>query len=163
MPGLIEMVLVMFPLIFSPGPGGMFFAANAVRFGFKATVAAQIGYQSATLIAVVAMGLGLSALFDQLPILLLIIKYVGAGYILFLALKFMRRGILKLEEGQPANFWDGFLLLILNPKLYVVAAIVYAQFLNPEFSALAQTVWISSTFLLLGIFTITFWMICNTI
>jgi len=40
----LALVLFLFPLAYSPGPGNMFFAAIGGRFGLRASVPATIGY-----------------------------------------------------------------------------------------------------------------------
>jgi cysteine/O-acetylserine efflux protein len=60
-----------------------------------------------------------------------VLRYVGAGYILYLAY-----GILKAsydftaqKDVKPLGFVRGFLLQILNPKLYVYAFTLFSAFL----------------------------------
>jgi len=38
---ILALILFLFPLAFSPGPGNMFFAANGARFGFLNTLSAN--------------------------------------------------------------------------------------------------------------------------
>ncbi len=42
------LLVFLFPLACSPGPGNMFFAANGAWFGFGATIPASLGYHIAT-------------------------------------------------------------------------------------------------------------------
>ena len=53
----IALIIFLFPLAYSPGPGNMFFAANGARFGFAATVPSNIGYHIATWLVTVVIGL----------------------------------------------------------------------------------------------------------
>ena len=45
---IVALIIFLFPLAFSPGPGNMFFAANGVRFGFAKTLSANFGSVSYT-------------------------------------------------------------------------------------------------------------------
>lgn len=74
--------LFLFPLACSPGPGNMFFAANGARFGFRATVTANLGYHLATWTVTVAIGLGFMAALDRLPALVRGMKIGGSLYVL---------------------------------------------------------------------------------
>ena len=47
---IVALIIFLFPLAFSPGPGNMFFAANGARFGFAKTLSANFGYHLATII-----------------------------------------------------------------------------------------------------------------
>ena len=61
---ILALLLFLFPLAFSPGPGNMFFAANGARFGFFNTLAANFGYHLATIIITFILGYGFSLLFS---------------------------------------------------------------------------------------------------
>ena len=63
----IALILFLFPLAYSPGPGNMFFAVNGARFGFLSTVPANIGYYIAIWVVAVAIGLGFTATLDKFP------------------------------------------------------------------------------------------------
>ncbi|OED50376.1 hypothetical protein AB838_02405 [Rhodobacteraceae bacterium (ex Bugula neritina AB1)] len=59
------LIMFLFPLAYSPGPGNLVFAASAARFGFAATVPANAGYHLATWIVTAAIGLGFVSALDQ--------------------------------------------------------------------------------------------------
>ena len=44
---IAALLIFLFPLAFSPGPGNMFFAASGAKFGFKKTLSANFGYHLA--------------------------------------------------------------------------------------------------------------------
>ena len=52
------LLLFLFPLAYSPGPGNIFFAANGARFGFRLTMQANIGYHIATWGVTMVIGFG---------------------------------------------------------------------------------------------------------
>ncbi len=127
----IALVVFLFPLAYSPGPGNLFFAANGARFGFRATVPANLGYHIATWIVTLAIGLGFIALLNKFPQLFVILKVAGSLYVLWLAWKMIRSSTLQgSHDAKPANFVDGALLLLLNPKAYVIMALMFTQFLD---------------------------------
>ena len=125
----IALVLFLAPLAYSPGPGNLFFAANGARFGFRGTVPANAGYHVATLAVTVAIGLGFDWISHEAPQFLRIIRYVGAAYVLYLAWSLARAGILADDaDARPAGFVDGVVLLLLNPKAYLIIALMFTQF-----------------------------------
>lgn len=63
---ILTLLIFLFPLAFSPGPGNMFFAASGARFGFKKTLAANIGYHLATIIITLLIGFGFGFFFHSL-------------------------------------------------------------------------------------------------
>lgn len=129
---ILALLIFLFPLAYSPGPGNMLFAANGARFGFRATLPASIGYHIATWIMTLGLGFGLLGVFETWPLLFSVLKTAGAIYVLWLALKLWRAGPSTAEQtARPASFTDGVVLLLLNPKAYVIIALMFSQFLSP--------------------------------
>ncbi len=144
----LTLLVFLFPLAYSPGPGNMFFAANGARFGLKATWPANIGYHIATWIVTVAIGFGFLAAMEISPFLFDLIKYAGAGYVLYLAWRFYHAGTLGAsEQARPAGCADGAALLLLNPKAYLIITLMFTQFLGEmDASRITAVVWISTVF-----------------
>ena len=140
----VALIIFLFPLAYSPGPGNMFFAANGARFGVRATWPANIGYHIATWIVTVAIGLGFAVAMEQSPKLFVIIKYAGSAYVFYLAWKFFRAGTLEgVGDARPAGFMDGVILLVLNPKAYVIIALMFTQFLvGTQIEYMTAVLWI---------------------
>lgn len=129
----LGLIVFLFPLAYSPGPGNMFFAASGAAFGFRSTLAANLGYHIATWIVCLAIGLGFGSLAQLIPNYFEIIRYAGAAYVFYLAGKLISAGVLKAKaQAKPASFWDGAILLLLNPKAYFIMAALSSQFLLPE-------------------------------
>ena len=109
----------------------MFFAANGARFGFKSTIPANLGYHLATWIVTIAIGLGFGWIATEFPAFLDIIKYLGSAYVLYLAWCLYNAGRLDgRSDARRTGFWDGVILLILNPKAYLIIALIFTQFIN---------------------------------
>jgi len=155
----IALVVFLFPLAYSPGPGNLFFAANGARFGLGATMPAMAGYHAATLLVTAAIGLGFAAAIDEFPGFFIIVKWAGSAYVLYLAWKFFRAGMMRdAGEARPAGFMEGGLLLVLNPKAYVIIALMFTQFLAPATAGYAAAVlWISLVFTLNNLIAFTVW------
>ena len=155
----IALVIFLFPLAYSPGPGNLFFAANGARFGLGATLPAMAGYHVATLLVTVAIGLGFAVAIDEFPKLFIIVKWAGSVYVFYLAWKFLHAGLVGgVLEASPAGFLDGGLLLILNPKAYMIIVLMFTQFLGAATSGYATLVlWISLVFTLNNLIAFTAW------
>jgi len=155
----IALVIFLFPLAYSPGPGNLFFAANGARFGLGATLPAMAGYHIATLLVTVAIGLGFAVAIDEFPKLFVVVKWAGSVYVLYLARKFLRAGFMSdTLDARPAGFLDGGLLLILNPKAYMIIVLMFTQFLGAAGNGYATLVlWISLVFTLNNLIAFTAW------
>lgn len=155
---MIALIVFLFPLAYSPGPGNMFFAANGVRFGFRATILANAGYHVATWIVTVTVGFGFAAGMKDMPQLFTILKWGGSAYVLYLAWKFIRAGtIANAPDAAPAGFSDGVVLLVLNPKAYLIIALMFSQFLSGA-GGPAMVLWIATIFTLNNLIAFIVWI-----
>lgn len=64
---VLPLIIFLFPLAYSPGPGNLSFAANGARFGLRATIPASLGYHVATFVVSVAIGYGAWVVLDTAP------------------------------------------------------------------------------------------------
>ena len=155
----IALVVFLFPLAYSPGPGNIFFAANAARFGFAATVPANFGYHVATWIMTAAIGFGFHAAFANHPEAFVALKVAGSVYVLWIAWKLFSAGTMReTHDAKPASFTDGVVLLVLNPKAFVIIALMFTQFLETSgISATASVIWITTVFTLNNLLAFSVW------
>ncbi|MGJ8570867.1 MAG: LysE family translocator [Hoeflea sp.] len=129
------------PLAYSPGPGNMFFAALGARSGVAATLPANAGYHVATLLLTVLVGAGFVAVLDPASTLFALIKTAGSIYVLWLAWKMATSGRSSADvQNSGAGFFDGVMLLVLNPKAYVIILLMYSQFAGFHFSSMGERV-----------------------
>lgn len=127
----IALILFLFPLAYSPGPGNLFFAANGARFGFSSTVWANLGYHIATWIVTAVIGFGFAVALDEFPTVFLILKIAGSLYVLRIAWRLFNSAALEAAEtARHVTFMDGVILLVLNPKAYVIITLMFTQFLG---------------------------------
>ena len=146
----LALIVFLFPLAYSPGPGNLFFAAYGARFGFAATLPANAGYHLATFVVTLCIGIGFFSVIGHLPGLFRVLKIAGAVYVLWLAWQLARAGVLGSGgDARPAGFVDGMVLLLLNPKAYVIIALMFTQFLPTSGSGQ-----VFSVFLLTSLFTL---------
>lgn len=126
---IAALIVFLFPLAYSPGPGNMFFAANGARFGMRATMPANLGYHLATWIVTAAIGFGALAAFTTHPGAFQALKLLGSVYVLWLAWNLFNSGSHDgAAEATPAGFRTGVLLLLFNPKAYLIIALMFTQF-----------------------------------
>ncbi|PCH82024.1 MAG: lysine transporter LysE [Hyphomicrobiales bacterium] len=145
---VLVILVFLFPLAFSPGPGNMFFAANSARFGMRATLPANFGYHAATWIVTMLIGAGLGGIIIQFPTAGLWMKYLGAAYVFWLAIKLARSSAPGEGKVAIAGFWDGFMLLLLNPKGYVIMMLLCTQFVVATQASTSQLIWVATIFTL---------------
>lgn len=159
----LALVLFLFPLAYSPGPGNMFFAACGARFGFRATLPASAGYHLATWGMTAAIGLGLVTTLQTAPGMFQALKLAGAAYVFWIAARFLGAGVAAdAPDARPATFRDGAVLLLLNPKAYVIIALMFTQFLDGDAGpALIPVIAITSIFTLNNLIAFSLWSVAG--
>ncbi|MFD3836686.1 LysE family translocator [Streptomyces sp. NPDC058642] len=125
-----------FALCVTPGPDMMFIVAMGGRGGPAAGVTAAFGVACAMFVHTVAAALGLSALFLALPTLYHVLRWAGAAYLLYLAVKAFRdrspigEGTVT-GPGMRRAFWQGAVTNLLNPKVILFNVAFLPQFVAP--------------------------------
>jgi len=159
----VALVLFLLPLAYSPGPGNMFFAAIGGRFGLRASLPATTGYHLATFGVTAAVGLGFSGLARLSPVLFDVLRLGGVAYMLWLAWGFVKAGTTTGDaEARKASMLDGAILLILNPKAYVIIALMFSQFLPTAAEGnFALVLWITAVFTVNNLLAFTIWTLAG--
>lgn len=112
---------------FYPGPNNLFALTNAANFGVRESLRASAGRQFAFGLLVVALGAGLGRLLIASPTLFLILKCVGAVFLVWLGIKMLfmppalpeAAGVLD-GKMRSKMFWDEFAVAFANPKPVIV-------------------------------------------
>ena len=122
-----------------PGPDVLYITARAIDQGRLAGFVSAWSAALGGLVLTLAAALGLSAILESSALAFTIIKYLGAGYLIFLGL----RRLLKHDDdatsypGPPRAtlrrvFAQGFLIAVLNPKTALFFVAFLPQFVNPD-------------------------------
>jgi threonine/homoserine/homoserine lactone efflux protein len=123
-------LLVMFPLVYSPGPANTMFASNGAKFGFRQSLPFMAGINVSFTAQSLLAGFGLSGLLVRYPMLFTMLRYGGIAYIAYLGWTFLKAGSAKSkEQPQCLTFVDGLVLTFINPKAWMMQAIMFSQFL----------------------------------
>jgi threonine/homoserine/homoserine lactone efflux protein len=151
-------VVAALALCVTPGPDMMFIVAMGGRGGPATGVMAAAGVGTGALIHAVAATLGLSALFTALPVLYHALRWAGAAYLLYLAVRSFRdRGDVGGETavagpGRLRAFWQGVITNLLNPKVILFNIAFLPQFVNPGLGhPMAQLLVLGVTLVLIGL------------
>jgi threonine/homoserine/homoserine lactone efflux protein len=160
--GLWLFVLSGVLLNITPGPDTAYIVGRSIQFGWRGGAAAAIGVCCGCLVHVFGAAIGLSALLMASSTAFMVLKWVGAAYLLFTGVQMLLSRSRPLAEAAAAGnetslarvFWQGALTNILNPKV----ALFFLAFL-PQFVAV-DSGHKTLAFLTLGlifIFTGTLW------
>lgn len=129
---LVSLISYVLISSFTPGPSNISSASMAVMHGYKKTVHYQVGLAVGVFLLMMLIGLFSTTLLNIFPSLEPVMRYVGAGYILYLAFEILKASYSFTDESQkPLGLANGFMLQILNPKLTVYAFTLFSAFLAP--------------------------------
>ncbi len=138
----------LFPLLsyvlistFTPGPSNISSASSAVLHGYKNTLNYQGGLAAGVFFAMVLSGWISTTLLSVFPALEPVLRYIGAAYILYLALGILKASYTFADQNvKPLGFVHGLTLQALNPKLIVYAFTLFSAFLAPITHSVALVV-----------------------
>jgi threonine/homoserine/homoserine lactone efflux protein len=136
-----EFLLTSLVVVLIPGTGVIYTVSNGLFLGWRASVAAAFGCTAGIIPHLSASILGLSAILHMNALAFQIIKFAGAGYLLYLSWAMWREtGALKFnslpfERGLWSILRRGFLINILNPKLSIFFLAFLPLFVSPNSSS----------------------------
>jgi threonine/homoserine/homoserine lactone efflux protein len=137
----LAFVPVALALNLTPGADMMFCFAQGMKGGARPAIAASAGISVGSMVHVLLAGLGLGALVAAFPWVFGAIRWVGAGYLAWLAWKTFRTPLL-VAEAPPARttraFRDGLIVNLSNPKVILFILALLPQFVDPARPVLPQ-------------------------
>ncbi|NMF91387.1 homoserine/homoserine lactone efflux protein [Aromatoleum petrolei] len=134
----------------SPGPGAVLSMATGLRHGYAVALRAILGLQTALLIQLAIVVLGLGAVLAASATAFLTVKIAGAAYLIWLGVRKWRAPVELLEEGAEAReargvYLQGLLVNLTNPKAIVFMVALVPQFIDPQLPQWPQFFIIAAT------------------
>jgi threonine/homoserine/homoserine lactone efflux protein len=170
-PGFLTFLLASLLLAIAPGPGVMYLLTRTLSLGRAAGLASVGGVAIGNLANAALASLGLAALMAASATAFTVVKFVGAAYLVVLAVQTLRA---KPEASSDAGaslpamrvvgpsaarvFRDGFLVALLNPKTALFFAALLPQFILPAVAPLPQTLFLGSVFVAIAVCTDTLYV-----
>lgn len=144
----------------TPGPDVLYIVTHALRSGARAGMVAAAGITAGCFVHIFAAAAGVSALMAASATAFTALKWIGAGYLVYVGLRLLTAKVgdaIKLEAAHAhsavisglfdwkATFLRGFLTNVLNPKVALFFLAFVPQFIAPSVEHKAVA------FLLLGL------------
>jgi threonine/homoserine/homoserine lactone efflux protein len=145
-------------LIIAPGPDMLYVITRGMAHGRKAGILSAIGVVCGILVHTTAAALGLTLILQSSAFAFLLVKYVGATYLLYLGIKAWRdKSTFSLQTptlvmNSHALFLQGVLSNVLNPKIAIFFLAFLPQFVDKGSSHITlQMVILGLTFAGMGL------------
>lgn len=136
---LISFILAVSILAISPGPDNIFVLMQSVVHGKKYGLATITGLMTGCIVHTTFVAVGISTIIKENNTIFLVIKILGAVYLLYLAYKVITGGseismsTEKIDKKTPFQlFKTGFIMNVLNPKVTLFFLALFPGFLFSE-------------------------------
>lgn len=156
-------------IILLPGPNSLYVLSVAARKGTRTGYKAAAGVFTGDAILMTLAALGAASLLQTTPLLFMIVKYAGAGYLAWMAYGMLRAALAMwrarheaAEESGPAAGPDAgpsehpyrraLVISLFNPKAILFLISFFVQFVDPSYAYPALSFLVLGTLLQLGSF-----------
>ena len=146
LPVLVAFVPAVAAVVVSPGPDSVYTVTQSLGSGRAAGVAAAVGTATGVLVLAAAAVLGLSALLRTTAEAYVLMKYVGAAYLVYLGVRLLRDdGTFEIEESVGAggrspveSYRKAVVINVTNPQVAVFVLAFFPQFVPATADAAVQ-------------------------
>ncbi|MEA5427077.1 LysE family translocator [Arcicella lustrica] len=137
---LLIFIFAAFGLVITPGPNMIYLISRSISQGKQAGMISLAGVIVGFLFHVIMVSFGLTAILMAVPFAYTFLKWLGVGYLLYLAWNAIKPGSKSVFETTSLKddsnfklFQMGFLTNVLNPKIAVFYMSFFPQFIKPEY------------------------------
>jgi threonine/homoserine/homoserine lactone efflux protein len=125
-------------LAIAPGPDNVFVLTQSAMHGKLSGLAVMLGLCTGLLVHTAAVALGVAVIFQASTVAFMLLKVIGAGYLLYLAWQVLRASPEHIRlQGSPQNslgklYRRGIIMNVTNPKVSIFFLAFLPQFADPE-------------------------------
>lgn len=142
-PNLLLFALAALGLVLSPGPNMIYLISRSITQGRRAGLLSLAGVLTGFFVHIFLVSFGLTAVFMAIPLAYDVLRWLGIGYLLYLAWEAVKPGSVSPFEtpnlphdSNRKLFRMGFLTNVLNPKVAMFYVSFFPQFTDPAYGSL---------------------------
>jgi len=145
---LIIFVFTFASILILPGPNAAFAVGQSLKYGIANSISVPLGFMAATGVHAIIVLSGLGTIIQQHASVLVVLKWVGVFYLMFLAFKAYTNKPSKIELSPKEfsklkMFLSAMLVSLTNPKALLASILIYPVFVSAEHSYPIQAVVLS--------------------
>ena len=141
---------------FSPGPNNLMSTAVGGQYGYRKALSFISGVFLGVLTIILLCTFFIERVYSYFPGVETLLKYLGTGYILWLALQVLQSKTTDVENNRGSfSLNEGFLMQFANPKVIIYGITVTSSFIIPNVKS-PQLLVAASIFLAFTAFLSTF-------
>ena len=129
--GFVAFLIYVLINAFTPGPGNILVLNTMTNYGWKRGKRLFLGVFLGYFTVQTICGIFTFALGNLLPVFLSGMRYVGIVYITWLAIHIARSKPQSENEGKKASFLSGFMLQLVNVKIYLFGITAISSYVAP--------------------------------
>jgi len=148
----------------TPGPANMALMAVGARFGLRRALPFVAGVALGKQLIIWPMGFGLMEMARAAPLVFETLKWLSAGYIVWLAWRIAHLRLTAQQEdieARPPGFLAGLAVHPLNPKAWAMITTGFTGFTTPGTPALEATATIAACLLSLQVVLHPLWTLAG--
>ena len=123
----------------TPGQDTLYILGRSVAEGTRSGVASALGIGVGSLVHTAMAALGLSAILSTSASAFMVVKLLGAAYLVYIGVRMLRRANVPRPPTSPVgnagvvgSFRDGIVTNVLNPKVALFFLALMPQFIAPD-------------------------------
>ena len=156
---MIAFAIASLALLVIPGPAVLYVINRSISDGRSTALAAVAGLEIGNFMHVIAATVGLSAVIAASATAFSVVKWIGAGYLIYIGLRTVSRKPASFNQEQKSlprrkSFTQGIVVNTSNPKVALFFLSFLPQFIDTEKgSAALQSLILGSLFVAIGLCT----------
>ena len=143
---------------FTPGPGNILALNTVNTYGWRRGRPLFLGIFAGYYVVQILCALIVYGVSAFLPNVMGVLKYIGAAYILWLAIHIAISKPSEGSEEKSASFLKGFMLQFVNVKIYMFGITALTGFVVPHNSTLAALLFFEIVIATIGTIATTTWI-----
>ena len=143
---------------FTPGPGNILALNTVTNYGYKKGRPLFFGIFAGYYVVQILCAIFVYGVNTLLPNVMSVMKYIGAAYILWLAIHIAISKPSSENTRQSASFWKGFMLQFVNVKIYMFGVTALTGYIVAYMSAFPALLFFELVIATIGTIATTTWI-----